>query len=41
LVHLSQMNGNHRRVLTAEAAENFKGLILVPDDGDVIQLDKI
>jgi ribonuclease Z len=41
LVHLSQMSGNHRRVLTAEAAENFKGLILVPDDGDVIQLDKI
>ena len=41
LVHLSQMNGNHRRVLTSEAAENFKGLILVPDDGDVIQLDKI
>lgn len=41
LVHLSQLNGNHRRVLTAEAAENFKGLILVPEDGDVIQLDKI
>ena len=30
---------NHRRVLTAEAAESFAGLILVPDDGDVIQLD--
>jgi ribonuclease Z len=41
LVHLSQMNGNPRRILTAEAAENFKGLILVPEDGDVIQLDKI
>ena len=41
LVHLSRLHGNHRRVLTAEAAENFKGLILVPDDGDVIQLDKI
>jgi ribonuclease Z len=41
LVHLSQMAGNHRRVLTAEAAEYFKGLILVPEDGDVIQLDRI
>jgi ribonuclease Z len=41
LVHLSRLHGNHRRVLTAEAAENFKGLILVPDDGDVIQLDMI
>ncbi len=41
LVHLSQLHGNHRRVLTAEAAESFKGLILVPDDGDVIQLDLV
>jgi len=41
LVHLSRLHGNHRRILTSEAAENFKGLILVPDDGDVIQLDKI
>ncbi len=41
LVHLSRLHGNHRRVLTAEAAEYFKGLILVPDDGDVIQLDKL
>jgi ribonuclease Z len=41
LVHLGQLISNQRRVLTAEAAENFKGLILVPDDGDVIQLDKI
>lgn len=41
LVHLSRLNGNHRRVLTAEAAEAFSGLILVPDDGDVIQLDKV
>jgi ribonuclease Z len=41
LVHVSQLAGNHRRILSAEAAENFKGLILVPDDGDVIQLDKI
>jgi ribonuclease Z len=41
LVHLNRMQGNHRRVLTAEAAESFKGLILVPDDGDVVQLDKV
>jgi ribonuclease Z len=41
LVHLSRLHGNHRRVLTAEAAEYFKGLILVPDDGDVIQLDTV
>lgn len=41
LVHLNRMHGNHRRVLTAEAAESFKGLILVPEDGDVIQLDKV
>lgn len=41
LVHLSRLHGNHRRVLTAEAAESFKGLILVPDDGDVIQLDTV
>ena len=41
LVHLSRLHGNHRRVLTAEAAESFKGLILVPDDGDVIQLDLV
>ncbi len=41
LVHLSGLHGNHRRVLTAEAAEYFSGLILVPDDGDVIQLDTI
>ena len=41
LVHLSRLHGNHRRVLTAEAAESFKGLILVPDDGDVIQLDRV
>ena len=39
LVHVSRLHGNHRRVLSAEAAEYFKGLILVPDDGDVIQLD--
>jgi ribonuclease Z len=39
LVHLSRLHVNHRRVLSAEAAESFKGLILVPDDGDVIQLD--
>ncbi len=41
LVHLSRLHANHRRVLTAEAAEFFSGLILVPDDGDVIQLDKV
>ena len=41
LVHLSRLHGSHRRVLTAEAAESFKGLILVPDDGDVIQLDRV
>jgi ribonuclease Z len=41
LVHVSRLHGNHRRVLTAEAAESFKGLILVPDDGDVIQLDRV
>ncbi len=41
LVHLNRLHGNHRRVLTAEAAESFKGLILVPEDGDVIQLDKV
>jgi ribonuclease Z len=41
LVHLSRLHANHRRVLTAEAAEYFKGLILVPDDGDVIQLDTV
>jgi ribonuclease Z len=41
LVHLSNLHGNHRRVLSAEAAESFKGLILVPDDGDVIQLDLV
>ena len=41
LVHLSSLHANHRRVLTAEAAESFKGLILVPDDGDVIQLDTV
>ncbi len=41
LVHLSRLHGNHRRVLSAEAAEYFKGLILVPDDGDVIQLDTV
>jgi ribonuclease Z len=39
LVHLSRLHANHRRVLTEEAAESFRGLILVPDDGDVIQLD--
>ena len=39
LVHLGNLHANHRRVLTAEAAEAFEGLILVPDDGDVIQLD--
>ncbi len=39
LVHLGNLHTNHRRVLTAEAAEAFSGLILVPDDGDVIQLD--
>ena len=39
LVHLGNLQANHRRVLTAEAAEAFEGLILVPDDGDVIQLD--
>lgn len=41
LVHVSRLHGNHRRVLSGEAAEHFKGLILVPDDGDVIQLDTI
>jgi ribonuclease Z len=41
LVHLSRLHGNHRRVLSAEAAEYFTGLILVPDDGDVIQLDTV
>ncbi len=41
LVHVSRLHGSHRRVLTAEAAESFKGLILVPDDGDVIQLDRV
>jgi ribonuclease Z len=41
LVHVSRLHGNHRRVLSAEAAESFKGLILVPDDGDVIQLDTV
>lgn len=41
LVHLSRLHGNHRRVLTAEAAEYFDGLVLVPDDGDVIQLDTV
>ncbi len=41
LVHVNQLPGNHRRVLSAEAAESFKGLILVPDDGDVIQLDRV
>lgn len=41
LVHLSGLHANHRRVLSAEAAESFKGLILVPDDGDVIQLDTV
>ena len=39
LVHLGNLHSSHRRVLTAEAAESFPGLILVPDDGDVIQLD--
>jgi ribonuclease Z len=39
LVHVGNLHSNHRRVLTAEAAETFEGLILVPDDGDVIQLD--
>jgi ribonuclease Z len=39
LVHLSNAHANHRRMLTAEAAESFSGLILVPDDGDVLQLD--
>ena len=41
LVHLSRLHANHRRVLSAEAAEYFKGLILVPDDGDAIQLDTV
>ncbi len=41
LVHVSSLHANHRRVLTAEAAESFKGLILVPDDGDVVQLDTV
>jgi len=41
LAHLSRLHANHRRVLTEEAAEYFKGLILVPDDGDVIQLDRV
>lgn len=42
LVHLGNLpTNNHRRVLTAEAAEAFSGLILVPDDGDVIQLDVV
>lgn len=38
LVHLSRMHGDHRRVLTAEAAESFHGEILVPDDGDVLRI---
>lgn len=38
LVHLSRMHGNHRQVLTAEAAESFHGEIIVPDDGDVLRL---
>jgi ribonuclease Z len=38
LVHLSRMHGDHRKVLTAEAAESFQGEILVPDDGDVLRL---
>ncbi|HSD85550.1 MAG TPA: MBL fold metallo-hydrolase [Anaerolineae bacterium] len=41
LVHLNNLHTNHRRVLTAEAAETFSGLILVPDDGDVVQLDTV
>jgi hypothetical protein len=40
-VHLSRLHANHRRVLSAEAAEFFEGLILVPNDGDVIQLDTV
>ncbi len=38
LVHLSRLHGDHRRVLTAEAAEFFSGEIVVPDDGDVMKL---
>lgn len=38
LVHLSRLHGDHRRVLTAEAAEFFHGEIFVPDDGDVLKL---
>ncbi len=41
LVHLSRLHGNHRRILSAEATEYFKGLVLVPNDGDVIQLDTV
>ncbi|HZY45659.1 MAG TPA: MBL fold metallo-hydrolase, partial [Anaerolineae bacterium] len=37
LVHLSRLHGDHRRVLTAEAAESFHGEIFVPDDGDVLK----
>jgi hypothetical protein len=32
------MHGNHREVLTAEAAEAFQGEIFVPNDGDVLKL---
>ena len=38
LVHLSRMHGDHRRVLTAEAAESFSGEIVVPNDGDVMRI---
>jgi ribonuclease Z len=38
LVHLSRMHTDHRRVLTAEAAEFFHGEIFVPNDGDVLKL---
>lgn len=38
LIHLSRMHGDHRRVLTAEAAEAFQGEIFVPEDGDVLKL---
>jgi ribonuclease Z len=39
LVHLSNAQTERRHILAAEAAEVFPGLILVPDDGDVLQLD--
>lgn len=39
LTHVSRNHSDHRRVLTAEAAEFFKGPIYVPDDGDRLRLE--